>query len=122
MNEPRAGTFRRPIRSFALRQGRFSPAQRRAHEELLPRFGIPYAAATVELSAIFGRKAPVILEIGSGMGETTAEIAQATPERDFLAVEVHAPGVGSLLRLIEARGLSNLRVIQHDATEVVREM
>jgi len=122
MSEPRAGILRRPIRSFALRQGRFSPAQRRAHEELLPRFGIAFAAAPLEPAAVFGRKAPVILEIGSGMGETTAEIAQAIPDRDFLAVEVHAPGVGSLLRQIDARGLSNLRVIQHDATEVVREM
>jgi len=122
MSEPRAGTFRRPIRSFALRQGRFSPAQRRAHEELLPRFGIAFAAAPLELAAAFGRKAPVILEIGSGMGETTSEIAQATPDRDFLAVEVHAPGVGSLLRQIETRGLSNLRVIQHDASVVVRDM
>jgi tRNA (guanine-N7-)-methyltransferase len=122
MSEPRAGTLRRPIRSFALRRGRFSPAQRRAHEELLPRFGIAFAAAPLDLAAAFGRDAPLILEIGSGMGETTADIAQAMPDRDFLAVEVHAPGVGSLLRQIESRGLFNLRVIQHDASEVVRDM
>lgn len=114
--------LRRPIRSFALRQGRFSPAQRRAHEELLPRFGIAFAEAPLDLAAVFGRPAPKILEIGSGMGETTAAIAQAAPDRDFLAVEVHAPGVGSLLKQIDERALTNLRVIQHDAAEVVAQM
>ena len=122
MSEPRAGTLRRPIRSFVLRQGRFSPAQRRAHEELLPRFGVAFAAEPLDFAALFGRAAPRILEIGSGMGETTAAIAEATPERDFLAIEVHGPGVGSLLRQIEARGLANLRVIQHDAAEAVTQM
>ena len=114
--------LRRPIRSFALRQGRFSPAQRRAHEELLPRFGIAFTEAPLDLAAAFGRQASKILEIGSGMGETTAAIAQAAPDRDFLAVEVHAPGVGSLLKQIDERGLTNLRVIQHDAAEVVTQM
>ena len=114
--------LRRPIRSFALRQGRFSPAQRRAHEELQPRFGVAFAEAPLDLAAVFGRQAPKILEIGSGMGETTAAIAQAAPDRDFLAVEVHAPGVGSLPKQIDERGLTNLRVIQHDAAEVVTQM
>ena len=113
---------RRPIRSFVLRQGRFSPAQQRAHETLLPRFGIGFAREPLDLERIFARRAPKILEIGSGMGETTAAIAQAMPECDFVAIEVHAPGVGSLLRQIDENGLANLRVIQHDAVEVVREM
>ena len=111
---------RRPIRSFVLRQGRFSPAQQRAHETLLPRFGIGFAREPLDLERIFARSAPKILEIGSGMGETTAAIAQAMPECDFVAIEVHAPGVGSLLRQIDENGLANLRVIQHDAVEVVR--
>jgi len=113
---------RRPIRSFVLRQGRFSPAQQRAREELLPRFGIAVVPRPLDLDATFGRTAPKVLEIGSGMGETTAAIAEAMPERDFVAIEVHAPGVGSLLKLIEEKRLANVRVIQHDAVEVVRDM
>jgi tRNA (guanine-N7-)-methyltransferase len=113
---------RRPIRSFVLRQGRFSPAQQRAHEELLPRFGIAFQSRPLDLVSAFGRSAPKVLEIGFGMGETTAAIAQAMPECDFLAVDVHAPGVGSLLRLIDALGLANVRVIQHDAVDVIQEM
>jgi tRNA (guanine-N7-)-methyltransferase len=113
---------RRPIRSFVLRQGRFSPAQQRAHETLLPRFGIAFAREALDLERVFARSAPKILEIGSGMGETTVAIARAMPECDFLAIEVHAPGVGSLLKRIDELGLANLRVIQHDAVEVVREM
>ena len=122
MNEPRAGTFRRPIRSFVLRQGRFSPAQQRARELLLPRFGIPFAHEPLDFDAAFGRKAPRILEIGFGMGETTAAIAEGMPEHDFLAVDVHGPGVGSLLRRIDERALANVRIVQHDAVEVVKEM
>lgn len=113
---------RRPIRSFVLRQGRFSPAQRRAHSELLPRFGIAFSQTPIDLRAIFGRPAPKILEVGSGMGETTAAIAQALPECDFLAIEVHAPGVGSLLKHIDSLGLTNVRVVQRDAVEVVEHM
>lgn len=122
MTEPRAGIFRRPIRSFVLRQGRFSPAQQRARESLLPRFGVPFNPAPLDFDAVFGRKAPRILEIGFGMGETTAIIAEATPEADFLAVDVHAPGIGSLLKLIDERRLSNVRIVQHDAAEVVAQM
>jgi tRNA (guanine-N7-)-methyltransferase len=122
VTEPRAGFFRRPIRSFVLRQGRFSPAQQRARESLLPRFGIPFNPAQLDFDAVFGREAPRIVEIGFGMGETTAIIARATPEADFLAIEVHAPGVGSLLKLIDEHGLSNVRIVQHDAAEVVAQM
>jgi tRNA (guanine-N7-)-methyltransferase len=121
MNATRAQT-RRPIRSFVLRQGRFSPAQQRAHDALLPRFGVPYAPALLDLAAVFGRDNPKILEIGSGMGEATAAIAEAQPAQDFLAIEVHSPGVGGLLKLIAERNLANVRIVQHDAAEVVAHM
>ena len=92
---------RRGIRSYVLRQGRTSSAQARAVETLLPRFGLPYQPAAADLDALFGRDAPKVLEIGFGMGETTAHIAQALPGTDFLGVEVHTPGVGALLRQID---------------------
>ncbi len=112
----------RPIRSFVLRQGRLSAAQQRAVATLLPRYGIAYAPITLDLDAVFGRPAPKILEIGFGMGGATAEIAVANPDRDYLGVEVHTPGVGNLLRLIEERGLANVRIVQHNAAEVLRDM
>ncbi|TXT24888.1 MAG: tRNA (guanine-N7-)-methyltransferase [Gallionellaceae bacterium] len=110
------------IRSYVLRQGRVSNAQQRALDTLLPRFGLPYAAQSLNLDAAFGRTAPKILEIGFGMGETTAQIAEANPGNDYLALEVHTPGVGSLLKLIEEKRLGNVRIIQHDAVEVLRDM
>lgn len=113
---------KRHIRSFVLRQGRVSPAQQRACEELLPRFGIPYAAQPLDLRLAFGRSAPRILEIGFGMGDSTAAIALAHPENDYLALEVHTPGVGNLLKLIDAQQIANIRIIQHDAVEVLRDM
>lgn len=112
----------RPIRSYVLRQGRVSNAQARAHEALLPRYGIEFAAEFIDPLRLFGRRGRLVLEIGFGMGETTAAIAAAHPETDFLAIEVHTPGVGSLLKQIGERGLTNLRVIQHDAVAVLREM
>jgi tRNA (guanine-N7-)-methyltransferase len=112
----------RPVRSYVLRQGRMSPAQTRALAELLPRFGIAHAAAPLAFAQIFGRTAPIILEIGFGMGETTAAIAQAHPQHDFLALDVHAPGVGALLKQIDALALTNVRVMRHDAVEVVAQM
>ena len=111
-----------PIRSYVLRQGRVTGAQRRACETLLPRFGILYLPEPLDLDRIFGRAAPRILEIGSGMGETTARIAAQHPENDYLAIEVHTPGVGSLLNRIAELGLANVRIIQHDAVEVLRNM
>jgi tRNA (guanine-N7-)-methyltransferase len=113
---------RRDIRSYVLRQGRTSPAQTRAVETLLPRFGVAYQPEPTDLAALFGRDAPKVLEIGFGMGETTARIAQALPGIDFLGVEVHTPGVGALLRQIEEKSLANVRIVQHDAVEVVRNM
>lgn len=123
MIEPRATPPRpRTIRSYVLRQGRFSPAQQRAYETLLPRFGIAFADAPLDLPHVFGRTAPTIVEIGFGMGETTAAIAKARPDHNFLAIEVHTPGVGGLLRLIEEQQLANVRIVQHDAVEVVEQM
>ena len=112
----------RGIRSFVLRQGRVSNAQRRAHDTLLPVFGVPYTQAPLDLNTVFGRQAPRILEIGFGMGETTALIAGTHPENDYLAIEVHTPGVGGLLKLIGENGLRNIRIVQHDATEVLQHM
>ncbi len=112
----------RPIRSFVLRQGRVSDAQRRAVEQLLPQLGILFQNEPLELDRAFGRNAPKILEIGFGMGETTATIAQAHPGNDYLGIEVHTPGVGALLKRIAELGLSNIRVIQHDAVEVLERM
>lgn len=112
----------RAIRSFVLRQGRLTPAQQRAVETLLPLYGIPYAAKSLDLERAFGRAAPKILEIGFGMGTATAQIAAANPDKDYLGIEVHTPGVGNLLKLMEEQGLANLRLIQHDAVEVLRHM
>jgi tRNA (guanine-N7-)-methyltransferase len=110
------------IRSFVTRAGRLSIAQARALEELGPKFLIEYAKAPLDFEQAFGRKAPVILEIGFGMGDTTAHIARGMPEKDFIGVEVHTPGVGSLLKQIGEQGLTNLRLIQHDAVEVLNQM
>ncbi len=112
----------RAIRSFVLRQGRVSSAQQRAHDTLLPLFGIPFAEKAIDLGAAFGRAAPKILEIGFGMGETTAVIAKSNPDRDYLGIEVHTPGVGSLLKTIGEENITNIRIIQHDAVEVLRHM
>ena len=106
----------RPIRSFVLRQGRTTPAQKRALEQLFPKYGIPFSDQKI----VSPKK--LVLEIGSGMGETTLEIAKAHPEADFVAVEVHGPGVGSLLNAIEREQLTNLRVIRHDALDVLEHM
>lgn len=112
----------RPIRSFVLRQGRVSNAQQRYFDEGMPLYGIPYAVAPLDFAVAFGREAPTFLEIGCGMGETTAIIAAAHPENNYIGIEVHAPGVGSLLKEIATRELTNLRVVRHDAVEVVRDM
>ena len=113
---------KRHIRSFVLRQGRVSVAQQRAIDTLLPRYGIPYSAHPLDLDVAFRRNAPKILEIGFGMGDSTATIAQANPDTDYLALEVHTPGVGNLLKLIEQENLENIRIMQHDAVEVLRDM
>ena len=99
-----------------------TPSQQKALDELFPKYGLPFASSAIDAKTIFIRNAPLVLEIGSGMGETTAEIAQQNPSIDFIAVEVHGPGVGSLLKKIDALGLRNLRVIRHDAAEVLQQM
>lgn len=110
------------IRSFVTRAGRLSVAQGRAIAELGPQFCLPYAKAPLDCTLAFGRSAPTILEIGFGMGETSAKIAASMPDKNFIGVEVHTPGVGSLLKLIDEQKLANLRLIQHDAFEVLTNM
>ena len=110
------------IRSFVTRAGRLSTAQARAIEEVGPRFCLPYQKSVLDVAAAFGRAAPTIFEIGFGMGETSAAIATGMPDINFIAVEVHTPGVGSLLKQIAEQGLQNLRLIQHDAVEVLTHM
>ena len=113
----------RRIRSFVLRQGRLTTGQARALLTEWPTFGIDYAENKLDLNQVFGRKdSKKILEIGFGMGETTAKIAQTLPDFDFLAVEVHTPGVGGLLKLNQELALTNIRIIQHDVVEVLENM
>ena len=112
----------RPIRSFVLRQGRMSPAQQRACEALYPRYGVAEQGTALDFAALFGNSHPVVLEIGFGMGETTASIAAAHPQTNFLGVEVHWPGVGALLRRIDSAQLVNVRVVRRDAVDVVAKM
>ena len=113
---------RRSIRSYVVRAGRMGPGQVRALQELAPAWVLPFDATPLDPAAVFGRRAPLVLEIGFGMGAATAAIAQARPDTDFLGVEVHPPGVGALLQQIEALGLTNLRIVQHDAVEVLDHM
>lgn len=113
------------IKSFVHRKGHFSEAQRRAYETLLPQFGVPYEnklKTATDWANIFGNNNPIVLEIGCGMGETTATIAAANPNINYIGVEVFTTGVGALLKRIETAGLTNLRVMQHDAVEIVRDM
>lgn len=117
-----AALHRRRIRSFVTRAGRVSTGQRRAMDELGPRFVVPFTPQQPDWNSVFGREAPRVLEIGFGMGATTAEIASHRPDDDFLGVEVHEPGVGALLKLMGEQGLSNIRIIQHDAVEVLEQM
>lgn len=120
MSEPQP--LHRPIRSFVLRQGRITPAQVRAFGELWPRFGVDWSPGEMlDLPALFGNSNPVYLEIGFGNGETLAELAWRHPDRNYLGIEVHRPGVGHLLLEIERRGLTNLRVCRHDAVEILEQ-
>ncbi|MDE2082246.1 MAG: tRNA (guanosine(46)-N7)-methyltransferase TrmB [Burkholderiales bacterium] len=114
-----ADTAHAPIRSYVLRAGRMGSGQQRALAELGPRFVLPCPPQPLDLDAVFGRRAPRVLEIGFGMGDATAQVAAAQPDTDFIGIEVHPPGVGALLRQIGERGLSNLRIVQHDAVEVL---
>ncbi len=114
--------FKRAIRSFVLRQGHLTASQQRAIDEGMPKWGIEYRPEPLDLNQAFGRDAPKILEIGFGMGGATAEIAANLPQNDYLGVEVHSPGVGNLFKLIEEKQLTNLRLLRHDAVEVIDNM
>lgn len=109
----------RKVRSFVLRQGRFTDAQQRAFDALWPRFGLDYAGTRRDFDATFGRPAPRILEIGFGNGEALREAARKDPGRDYIGIEVHAPGVGRLLNALETDGTDNVRLYHHDAVEVL---
>ena len=111
------------IKSYVIRAARMSPAQQSAYERLKPTFCVPYRAQPCDPRAFFPHtERPLYLEIGFGMGDATAEMAQAAPETNFLGVEVHKPGVGKLLHQVEQRGLANVRVIHEDALLVVEHM
>jgi len=113
----------RKIRSFVLRQGRLTSAQERAFENGWPTYGVEYQKEVLDLNRLFGRDdSKKILEIGFGMGEATAKIAQVLSDHDFIGVEVHAPGVGALLKQIEEGNIRNIRIVQHDAVEVLQSM
>lgn len=118
-----AVVYRREIKSFVRREGRLTTSQADALERLWPRYGIdaPAPGSELDLATLFGRTAPVAFEIGFGAGEALLHRAAASPERDFIGVEVHRPGVGQVLHRAEKLGLSNLRVICHDAVEVLRD-
>lgn len=125
MNEPdKTASARqaRAIRSYVLRAGRMGTGQQRALTELGPRFVLPFQDTPLDFEAVFGRQAPVVLEIGFGMGGATAQIAAARPDTDFIGVEVHTPGVGALLKHIGEQQLHNVRIVRHDAVEVLAKM
>lgn len=109
----------RPIRSYVLREGRLTAGQDRAFTELWPRWGVEYTGASLDLSVLFGNDRPVWLEIGFGNGDSLAALAERNPDRNYLGIEVHRPGVGHLLLRLEARALGNVRVLRHDAVEVL---
>ena len=112
----------RPIKTFVLRAGRMGPGQARAFGEVGPRLLLPFQPTILDAAQAFGRDAPLILEIGFGMGDATAKIAQTRPGDNFLCCEVHAPGVGSLLKRCGEEGIGNIRIVQHDAVEVLQHM
>ncbi len=122
MNTTDDGGAHPRIRSYVLRAGRVGSGQARALAELGPRFVVPWRAEPLDLATVFGRRAPLILEIGFGMGEGLAETAAAHSENDYLGVEVHTPGVGALLKQIGERNLANVRIVQHDAVDVLTHM
>jgi tRNA (guanine-N7-)-methyltransferase len=119
--QPPALESHRPVRSFKRRAGRVTSTQRAALDSHWLRLGLAVDGAPLDLPALFGRTAPVVLEIGFGMGEATVLMATAQPELDLLAVDVHTPGQGNLLRLVDEAGLTNVRVADGDATVLLRE-
>lgn len=127
MNNENEKTFRREVHTFVLRAGHFTNAERKDYEELLPVWGIKYedvknANKMLNFEEIFGNKNPVVIEIGFGMGKATAIIAQNNPDINYLGIEVHKPGIGKLLGEIREKNLKNLRIIDHDAMEVLSDI
>ena len=114
--------FMRTIKTYVLRAGRMGSGQVRAFELFGPQFLVPYSTERLDVKAAFGRTAPLILEIGFGMGDATAKIAQVRPEDNFLCCEVHEPGVGALLKRCGEEAIGNIRIVQHDAIEVMDHM
>ena len=119
---PAEVSYPRAIRSFVRRTGRTTAGQAKAFDAVGPKFLLPFAAAPMDFAAVYGRTAPTILEVGFGMGEATAHIAALMPQSKFLCCEVHTPGVGALLKRIDEQALSNIRILQHDAVEVMDQM
>ena len=115
-------THPKTIKSFVTRAGRTTTGQAKALAELGPRFVLPFQQQSLDAEKVFGRSAPLILEIGFGMGDATAHIAAVRPEDNFLCCEVHEPGVGALLKRVGEQGLGNIRILQHDAVEVLEHM
>jgi len=118
-NSGRSPQFHRKIRSFVRREGRMSKRQSAAYESLFQKYGLQFQAQAFDLVALFERNAPTILEIGFGMGDSLAAMAKANPNTNFIGIEVHRPGVGSLLAMIEEQGINNIRIFCHDAVEVL---
>ena len=116
------GKFMRRIRSFVRREGRLTKGQERALQELWPVMGVEFRDEMLDLTALFGREAPVVLEIGFGMGKSLVEMAAAAPEKNFIGIEVHRPGVGACLTSAQEAGITNLRLFYHDAVEVLGQM
>ena len=120
--QPAASVKIRPVRSYVLRGGRLGSGQARALAELGPRFVLPFTGSPLDARAVFGRSAPLVVAVGFGMGQATAAIAAARPDHDFIGIEVHEAGVGALLQHIDGQQLANLRIVRHDAVEVLRSM
>jgi tRNA (guanine-N7-)-methyltransferase len=116
------GKYKRQIRSFVLREGRLTQGQQRALDEHWDHYGVDYQAEPLDFTLLFKRQAPVVLEIGFGMGKSLIEMAQAEPEKDFIGIEVHKPGVGACIQAASEAGVKNLKVIHHDAVEVLQKM
>jgi tRNA (guanine-N7-)-methyltransferase len=114
--------FPKTIRSYVRRTGRVTTGQAKAFEDLGPQYLLPYSAAPLDAMGTFGRPGALILEIGFGMGEATAHIARVRPDDNFLCCEVHEPGVGALLKRIGEQDIHNIRILQHDAVEVIDNM
>ena len=121
MAESEKKPFLRRIRSFVRREGRLTPGQQRALDELWPRFGIDHDEKQLDLDAIFGRSAPRILEIGFGNGASLLKMAQDNPDKDYIGIEVHRPGAGNLLHNIEREGVTNIRVMTDDAVDILKQ-